>query len=104
QVRRTINGLVGQRGVASEDVIDRLRVLLKAFSAIDAPKTVLLFSEGISIPDEARSAQLERLSADARTIIYAVQLDQQSKNAGVKELDRAPQDPGIKEPSGVETT
>jgi VWFA-related protein len=84
-IKRAIERTVGQRGVAEEDVLDRLRVLLKAFSAIDAPKTVVLFSDGISIPDEARSAEFERLSAAARTIIYAVQLDQHPVNAGSKD-------------------
>jgi VWFA-related protein len=71
--------LVGSAEVASrEQTLMSLRSLLKALTAIDAPKTVVLVSEGFSVTDDPRSVmEIGALSAAARTSIYVLKLDDQ---------------------------
>jgi hypothetical protein len=59
-----------------------LRELLTGLKTVDAPKTVVLISEGFPVSDAPLLAEtrpflveLEHLAAEARTIIYALKLD-----------------------------
>src|SRR5207249_3515137 len=52
-----------------------LRELLVGLSRIDAPKTLLLLSEGFVMNDEALIIELGTLAAQARTSLYALKLD-----------------------------
>jgi VWFA-related protein len=73
--------VVGQRGLAGTDAVLALRDLLIALKPIDAPKTIVLISEGFAPPTEAVRddrrpylVEIEHLAAEARTIVYALQL------------------------------
>lgn len=94
-IRRECEGLTGrQREACEQEVLEDarelavvmrqqsrqfvlgLRQLLTGLSAIDAPKTLVLISNGF-IPDDPASDAFEiaRAAAAARTTIYALQLD-----------------------------
>ena len=55
-----------------------LRELLIELKPIEAPKTIVLISEGFPVPapdsGEPLIQEIERLAAEARTIVYALQL------------------------------
>jgi VWFA-related protein len=63
---------------AGEQTFDTLRMLLTALQPIDAPKTLVLVSQGFVFADHARPSfdELERVAASARTTIYALRLDE----------------------------
>lgn len=64
--------------VDGQNTIDTLRALLSALRGIDAPKTLLLVSEGFIVDDQRSSViELGALAAAARTSIYALKLDDQ---------------------------
>ena len=64
--------------VDGQNTIEVLRALLNALKTIDAPKTMVLISEGF-ILDEQRAPVIElgALAAAARTSIYALKLEDQ---------------------------
>jgi VWFA-related protein len=58
------------------DTMDTLRAVFRALRSIDAPKTLLLVTEGFVIGnDQSLVLELGALSAAARTSIYALKLD-----------------------------
>jgi VWFA-related protein len=61
----------------AEQTIQTLRELFASLRAIDAPKTLILISEGFVMSDEAMIADLGRMAAEARTSLYALKLDNQ---------------------------
>jgi VWFA-related protein len=62
-----------------DNTIASLRAILTALRGIDAPKTLVLLSEGFLMDEQfAEVTQLGTLSAAARTSIYALRLDDQS--------------------------
>jgi VWFA-related protein len=66
------------QGADGQNTISVLRALLKALTAIDAPKTLLLVSEGFIVDDQRESViELGAIAAAARTSIYALKLDDQ---------------------------
>ena len=75
------------------DTIATLRALLNAMKAIEAPKTLILVSEGFLVGDERSSAiELGALAAGARTSIYALKLDDELFSLAASE-QRAPVSP-----------
>jgi len=62
---------------SSEMTIRALRDLLTAMRGLDGPKTLILVSEGFSVPDIGLTAELAALAAATRTSIYALKLDHQ---------------------------
>ena len=62
---------------AGDVTFDFLRALLNDLRSIDAPKTLVLVSQGLMFSEEARPSfeALERAAASARTTIYALRLD-----------------------------
>ena len=60
-----------------EQTLMVLRNLLTGLRALDAPKTVVLVSEGFVLDDQGRSLELGNLAAAARTSIYVLKLDNQ---------------------------
>jgi VWFA-related protein len=54
-----------------------LRELFAGLRLIDAPKTLILVSEGFVMNDEALIIDLGRMAAEARTSLYALKLDNQ---------------------------
>ena len=78
RVKRTLTSIVGQRGLAAPSALRALRELLIEMKPIEAPKTIVLISEGFGVPTpdsgEPLIQEIERLAAEARTIVYALQL------------------------------
>jgi VWFA-related protein len=78
RVKRTLTSIVGQRGLDAPSAVRALRELLIELKPIEAPKTIVLISEGFPVPTpdsgEPLIQELERLAAEARTIVYALQL------------------------------
>ena len=79
RAKRTLTSIVGQRGLdPPSSALRALRELLIELKPIDAPKTIVLISEGFPVPTAASGEpliqEIERLAAEARTIVYALQL------------------------------
>src|SRR5262249_9171245 len=60
-----------------DQTLQGLRDLFLGLKAIDAPKTLILISEGFPLTDEALVTDLGRMAAEARTSVYALRLDNQ---------------------------
>src|SRR4029077_4286320 len=79
EVQQEIEELATTTAVDGQDTISALRRLLTALQGIDAPKTVVLLSEGFLMQDQIQEVtDLGMLAAAARTSIYALRLDDQS--------------------------
>jgi VWFA-related protein len=79
RVKRALTSIAGQRGLdGAPSALKALRELLIEMKPIDAPKTIVLISEGFEVPTtntgEPLVQEIERLAAEARTIVYALQL------------------------------
>jgi VWFA-related protein len=61
----------------ADQTITALRDLLIGLRAIDAPKTLILISEGFILSDQPLVAELGTMAAEARTSLYALRLDSQ---------------------------
>jgi tetratricopeptide (TPR) repeat protein len=77
-------------GHESDQSLQGLRDLLAGLRTIDAPKTLILISEGFVLNDEAMVVDLGRMAAEARTSVYALRLDNQAFDI---ETSRAPVNP-----------
>jgi VWFA-related protein len=69
--------LARDSGREADQTIQGLRDLLLGLRVIDAPKTLILISEGFVLTDESLIIDLGRLAAEARTSLYALRLDNQ---------------------------
>jgi VWFA-related protein len=58
-----------------------LRDLLTGLKALEAPKTLILISEGFVLDDVSFTTEVGMLAAKARTSVYALRLDQQMFDA-----------------------
>jgi len=61
----------------SDQTLRGLRDLLTGLKAVDAPKTLILISEGFVLDDVNFTMEVGGLASAARTSVYALQLDQQ---------------------------
>jgi Tfp pilus assembly protein PilF len=61
----------------ADETIQTLRDLFAGLRTIDAPKTLILISEGFVLSDDAMIIELGTLAAEARTSLYALKLDNQ---------------------------
>jgi VWFA-related protein len=61
----------------SDQTISSLRDLLIGLRAIDAPKTLILISEGFILSEPGLIIELGTMAAEARTSLYALRLDNQ---------------------------
>src|SRR5262249_42418374 len=61
----------------ARQTIRALQDLFIGLRAIDAPKTLILISEGFILSDGPMIAELGRMAAEARTSLYALRLDSQ---------------------------
>jgi VWFA-related protein len=78
-VEHEIDDLAMTSTTDGQDTITALRTILTALRVIDAPKTMVLVSEGFLMTDQVQEVlELGTLSAAARTSIYALRLDDQS--------------------------
>ena len=79
EVQHELDDLATSTAVDGQDTITALRRLLTALRGIDAPKTLVLLSEGFLMQDQIQEVtDLGMLAASARTSIYALRLDDQS--------------------------
>ena len=62
-------------GREAESTLQTLRDLFLALRTIDAPKTLILISEGFVLNDEALIIELGGMASEARTSLYALKLD-----------------------------
>jgi VWFA-related protein len=85
EVRRIV---ISERSRTTE-FVSSLRSFFIALRAIDAPKLVVVFSEGFAAPDAPLAmASLGRDAADARAVIYAMRLDRSMFDVSIKSLGR----------------
>ena len=105
RAKRTLTSIVGQRGLDAQSALRALRELLIELKPIEAPKTIVLISEGFPVPapdsGEPLIQEIERLAAEARTIVYALQLAPR-----INDIRRTTQDtnlgPDLTEPAAAD--
>lgn len=86
EVQHEVDDLASSTQVDGQNTIQALRAILSALRGIDAPKTMVLLSEGFLMEDQIDEVtELGMLSAAARTSIYALRLDDQSFVADASE-------------------
>ena len=61
----------------ADQTLQSLRDLFAGLARFDAPKTLILISEGFVLTDEAMIIDLGNMAAQARTSLYALKLDNQ---------------------------
>jgi hypothetical protein len=77
QVEMEAHSLAQDANRDADQTIQTLRDLFIGLRPIDAPKTLILISEGFVMSDEAMIIELGRMAAEARTSLYALKLDNQ---------------------------
>ena len=77
QVEMEAQSLAQQSTHEGDQTLQGLRDLLIGLRAIDAPKTMILISEGFVLTDDLMVMELGRLAGEARTSLYALRLDNQ---------------------------
>jgi VWFA-related protein len=77
QVEMEAHSLAFDSSRDADQTIQTLRDLFAGLRAIDAPKTLILISEGFVLTDDAMIAELGAMAAEARTSLYALKLDNQ---------------------------
>ncbi len=75
QVEMEANSLAQDTNREADQTLQNLRDLFTGLSRIDAPKTLILISEGFVLTDEAMVLDLGAMAAEARTSLYALKLD-----------------------------
>jgi VWFA-related protein len=106
QVRQFLSTSVGglpyppSSKTPGDQTFDTLRALISAVREIDAPKTIVLVSQGLVFTDYVRPsiAEFEKAAAAARTTIYALRLDERISDIRQKEPD-ARSAPTLTDPS-----
>ncbi len=92
-VSRSVGGVPypPSRKSPGEQTLDTLRAVMNDLRAIDAPKTLLLVSQGLVFNEDARPsvAILERAAAAARTVIYSLRLDERVSDITRRQPDTA---------------
>jgi VWFA-related protein len=88
---------------AGEQTVAALRVLLGGLWAIDAPKTIVLVTEGFIVGDQDASfAELGDLAAAARVSIYALKLEDQSFDVSRRQAPTARFEDRVVQGEGIE--
>src|SRR3954469_23321493 len=77
QVEMEAHSLASDSSRDADQTIQTLRDLFAGLRAIDAPKTLILISEGFVLTDEPMIFELGTMAAEARTCLYALKLDNQ---------------------------
>jgi VWFA-related protein len=76
-VGQEANRIAAEGTYDGEQTLTVLRNLMIGLRALDAPKTVVLVSEGFILDEQGRAVELGNLAAAARTSIYVLKLDNQ---------------------------
>jgi len=77
QVELEAHALASDVNHEADQTTATLRELFAGLRLIDAPKTLILISEGFVMTDEALIIDLGRMAAEAHTSLYALKLDNQ---------------------------
>jgi VWFA-related protein len=77
QVEVEAHSLAFDANREADQTIQTLRDLFQGLRLIDAPKTLILVSEGFVLSDDGMIVELGALAAEARTSLYALKLDNQ---------------------------
>jgi VWFA-related protein len=77
QVELEAHSIAQDANREADQTIQTLRDLFAGLRIIDAPKTLILISEGFVMSDEAMIIELGRMAGEARTSLYALKLDNQ---------------------------
>jgi VWFA-related protein len=77
EVEMEAHSLAQDANLDANQAIQSLRDLFAGLSRIDAPKTLILISEGFVLSDELMVLELGTMAAEARTSLYALKLDNQ---------------------------
>jgi VWFA-related protein len=77
QVEMEAHSMAQDANHDADQTTQTLRDLFIGLRLIDAPKTLILISEGFVLQDEAMIIDLGRMAAEARTSLYALKLDNQ---------------------------
>src|SRR6202040_2470167 len=76
QIEEEAGKLATESAIGTEATLRALRDLLERLGAIDAPKTLVLISEGFVLGDtESWINELGTMAAATRTSLYALQLE-----------------------------
>jgi VWFA-related protein len=75
QVELEAHSLAQDSRLEADQTINNLRDLFSGLMRIDAPKTMILISEGFVLSDEAMIIELGTMAAQARTSVYTLKLD-----------------------------
>ena len=75
QVELDARQLAQDAGREADSTMQNLRDLFIGLARIDAPKTMVLISEGFVLSDEPTLIELGTLASEARTSVYALKLD-----------------------------
>lgn len=78
QVEMQARTMAGEANQDADQTLNTLRELFNSLRLIDAPKTLILISEGFVLRDEGLIVDLGRMAAEAHTSLYALKLDNQS--------------------------
>jgi VWFA-related protein len=106
QVEREARQLASYARRGNEVLFQSLRNLLTALRTVDAPKTMLLVSEGFVMDEEQqRLSDIGTLAARARASIYALRLDvaafDASERVPVRSVDVSAQKSGVDDLAGA---
>src|SRR5262249_39513045 len=77
QVELEAHSLAQDTSHEADQTLQTLRDLFSTLRLIDAPKTLILVTEGFILNDDALIIDLGRMAAEARTSVYALKLDNQ---------------------------
>jgi VWFA-related protein len=77
QIESDARALAQDANRDADSTFQSLRELFIGLSRIDAPKTMVLISEGFVLSDETVAMDLGAMAAEARTSLYALKLDSQ---------------------------
>ena len=77
QVELEARSLATEVRIDADQTINNLRDLLIGLSRIEAPKTLILITEGFVMSNDSMIIELGTLAAEARTSLYALRLDNQ---------------------------
>jgi VWFA-related protein len=89
-VQSEANAIAAEGLQGSEQTVSTLNALMGSLRAIDAPKTVVLVTEGFVLGDqEAALDEIGDLAAAARVSIYGLRLDDQSFDISRRQLPTA---------------
>jgi VWFA-related protein len=81
EVETVASQVARDQGRESDQTLDGLRNLFEGLKSIDAPKTLILISEGFVMEDPGWVIEIGQMAANARTALYVLRLDRDAFDA-----------------------